>query len=135
VNIEATGFTETSVLTRPTRRHTPEDGILHSHRHESCLKSEYILLSFQNSKDPLLSQIYDKMVAPYEESLPVDDIEGIQRLCSTRKYAHATNTFDLFNLGIIPNCTIVALPEAFFPGTIGLAVAQNSPYKEVFNRM
>jgi hypothetical protein len=75
------------------------------------------------------------MVAPYEQSLPVDDIEGMQRLCSTRKYAHATNTFALINMGIIPNCTIVALPEAFFPGYIGFAVAENSPYKEVFNQM
>jgi hypothetical protein len=34
---------ETSVLTRTTRRNTPEDGILHSHRHEN-LKS-YIALT------------------------------------------------------------------------------------------
>jgi hypothetical protein len=26
---------ETSVLTRPTQRHIPVDGILHSHRHET----------------------------------------------------------------------------------------------------
>jgi hypothetical protein len=93
------------------------------------------MFPFQNSKDPLLSQIYDKMVAPYEDSLPVDDTEGMQRLCSTRKYAHASHTFALISMGFIPNCTIVALPEAFFPGSIGVAVAQNSPYKEVFNQM
>jgi hypothetical protein len=34
VKMEATRSTETSVPTRTTRRHIPEDGILHSHSRE-----------------------------------------------------------------------------------------------------
>jgi hypothetical protein len=33
--MEATPSSETSVLTRPKRRHIQEDGILHSHRREN----------------------------------------------------------------------------------------------------
>ena len=81
-----------------------------------------------------MKKIYDKLMAPYESSVPLDDIEGIRRLCSLDKYALATNTFNLINLGFVPDCSITYLPQAFFPGTIAVAVTHDSPYKELFNQ-
>jgi hypothetical protein len=43
LTMNAISFSETPVLTRTTKRHITEDGILHSHRHEN-LKS-YIALA------------------------------------------------------------------------------------------
>jgi hypothetical protein len=39
--MEATRSSETAVLTRPTRRHVPGDGIIHSHRCENLKSYKY----------------------------------------------------------------------------------------------
>jgi hypothetical protein len=81
-----------------------------------------------------MNQIYDKLMAPYERSMPVDDIDGIQKVCGMKKFALATHTFNLINLGFIPNCSITYVPEAFFPGSVAVALTDDSPYKELFNQ-
>jgi len=81
-----------------------------------------------------MRKIYDKLMAPYESCMPEDDVVGIRSVCSLKKYALATNTFNLINLGFVPNCSITYVPQAFFPGSIAVAVTHDSPYKELFNQ-
>jgi hypothetical protein len=48
LKMEAIRSSETSVNTRSTRRHIPEDGILHSHRRENLKNFTYFLLYLHN---------------------------------------------------------------------------------------
>jgi hypothetical protein len=52
---EALGSSETSVLTRATRRNIPEDTILHSHRCEN-LKYYMTMLPFEKTRSTVFSE-------------------------------------------------------------------------------
>jgi len=80
-----------------------------------------------------MKNIYDKLMAPYEHLMPKIYIEGIQRVCSLKNYAFTALTSILMYQGIVPNCSITYVPQAIIPGSMALAITNESPYKELFN--
>jgi hypothetical protein len=55
--MEATSFFETSGLTRPTRRHILEDGILHSHRLEDLKSTDLLFVNEHGSCGSLVLEL------------------------------------------------------------------------------
>lgn len=88
---------------------------------------------FQRSSDKLLRRIYDRLIAPHESTLSFSDVEGLQRLCYERKYAHMTSDYNLMKKGYMPNCSVSLIPEAFFRGLLAIPIAKNGPYLGLFN--
>jgi hypothetical protein len=88
---------------------------------------------FQTSKAKLLRKIYEKLVVPYLSTSPRSEIEGIMRICYEKKYASLVSRYDLMFIWQNLNCSIVLVPQAFFPATISMAIAKGSPYRELFN--
>jgi hypothetical protein len=89
---------------------------------------------FQDSNDTVIRQIYDKLMAPYEYFMLKDDIVGLERVCGMEKYALVTDNFMLINLRFVPNCSVTYIPKACFPGSLAVALTQDSPYRKLFNQ-
>jgi hypothetical protein len=88
---------------------------------------------FQTSTDSHLKIIYDRLIAPHESTLTFSDIEGLQRLCYEKKYAHITSDYNLLREGFLPNCSISLIPKAFTRRLLAIPLAKKSPYLGLLN--
>ena len=83
----------------------------------------------QKAADPIIQEVYEKMLKPRLHSLPGNETEGFHRVCEKGNYAFF---YDRINKEQ-PSCELVEVPRAniFFP--ISFFISKNSPYHRIFS--
>ncbi|KAJ9575647.1 hypothetical protein L9F63_007476, partial [Diploptera punctata] len=98
------------------------------------LRYSSLLTYFQDAKDPVLEEIYTKIIAPYNRSLPTSSLEGLQRACSDPKYAHMHSLEEVVKYVRILKCQIMLAPHARIKTLKSMATVKRSPYLPLFKR-
>ncbi|KAJ9596424.1 hypothetical protein L9F63_012542 [Diploptera punctata] len=93
------------------------------------LPSSAQLDTIKYAADPILRQVYTDFIAPYEDSLPQTDEEGLHRVC-TGNYAYMGEFIETMATNL--PCRVVHIPEAFIPVTLSIAIHKQSPYRSIF---
>ncbi|XP_067004113.2 probable glutamate receptor [Anabrus simplex] len=92
-----------------------------------------VLNDFDQAKDPLLKQIYWKLIYPGVNNLPSTKTEVVRRLCSS-KYAYMRSLILGVGAPTPEGCNIMSLPRASFPESLSIMFPKHSPYREIINR-
>ncbi|XP_021923390.1 probable glutamate receptor [Zootermopsis nevadensis] len=88
---------------------------------------------FENSTDPVMQNIYQKMIAPNRHNFPFSDDEGFRRVCNVPNYAYITYTdLEYQETGTL-SCGLTEIPQIYIPGSLAITTVKKSPYKGIFN--
>jgi hypothetical protein len=79
-----------------------------------------------------MQQLYQKLIAPHEDDLPMSVQEGLQRVCSRNRQAYFASQHAVTTLLSNLSCAPVFVPRAYVPGTISMSIAKNSPFQGLF---
>ncbi|KAJ9584267.1 hypothetical protein L9F63_021389, partial [Diploptera punctata] len=86
------------------------------------------------SKVELLKIIYRKKIYPFRHLLPTNVNEGLEKICQENNYAFMVSMYGLIEQISFIHCSIAYVPQAFFPGSIAIAMVKESHYKGIFNK-
>ncbi|CAG2067690.1 unnamed protein product, partial [Timema podura] len=85
-----------------------------------------------SSKDPLLRQLYDKVMSSDTSNFPSSIGEGLERACTTQ-YAFLAPLISVVGLAKELPCRISMLPYVFMKAGLPFATPKNSTYRRLFN--
>jgi hypothetical protein len=88
----------------------------------------------QYSLDSDAHDIYNKRIAPVENSLPSYH-EALERICTEPRYAVALSSHFIQSLQDTKrlNCTVIGVPQASFPEELSMPIAKGCPYIGILN--
>ncbi|XP_021920429.1 glutamate receptor ionotropic, kainate 5-like [Zootermopsis nevadensis] len=90
---------------------------------------------FQKARDPILLDVYKKLIQPNEDSFVADDIEGLRNVCHSHNYAYVISIYNSIPaLSKYIHCSITGVPEAYYSYTASIIITKDNPYKKLFQR-
>jgi hypothetical protein len=90
--------------------------------------------SLQNSSDPILRGVFEKLVKPDYDNLPKNDQEGLRRICANWNYAFVISPFFVRQSYGDYQCTLVEVPHASFQTSVSIIMNKDSNYKRLFTQ-
>ena len=82
-----------------------------------------------------MKRLYSEKIAPHEKTLPGNILAGINLVCDEPFYAFMAPDFSVAEIVPVLHCNVTTVPEAFIPGTVGMAISKTSLYLEVLRYM
>jgi len=89
-------------------------------------------LPFQKSADQVFLDVYMKLIKPYENDLPNNYTEAVNRVCTRNKYGALISSQSFRGLEMYATCNIMPIPRAGFSHVASMITSKGSPYKRMF---
>ena len=87
----------------------------------------------QNATEPLMKEVYEKIIEPDKDDLPISIEEGMQRICDRNKYAFMTSLDVVLGLLDVISCKLMSVIGASIPESLALSIAKKNPYRGLIN--
>ncbi|KAJ4429118.1 hypothetical protein ANN_26119 [Periplaneta americana] len=91
------------------------------------------LNAFNTATDPLMKEVYTKLIALEKDTLPPTIEAGMQRICDRPKYAFMTSLDVVLGLLDTITCKLTSVLGASIPESLAMSIQQRSPYRALFN--
>jgi hypothetical protein len=80
-----------------------------------------------------LTDIYEKLIAPYEDTFGEYEKWQLYKICREKKYAHFGSAYMLLLKSNRPPCSITLIPQAYYPGMYTIPTVKKSAYHGILN--
>jgi hypothetical protein len=97
-----------------------------------CNQIDDCYISLQNSPDPILRGVLERLIKPDYDKLPTNDAEGLRRICDSNNYAFLTSLFFVRQCYGEYHCSVVEVPDASFHAPSSIIMTKESNYKRLF---
>ncbi|XP_023717024.1 probable glutamate receptor [Cryptotermes secundus] len=106
-----------------------EDGSYQVGTTQAAITASY----FKTSKDPVLKEIYWKLIYPGRKNAPGIVRTGLEMICTERRYAFVASEKIYLNLKRELPCEVVGIPRAYYSKAVSLIMRRGSPFKWLFS--